>query len=291
MSDTRISRLKLSVLACAAGLLVSAAPAALASPLNLSPLYAGSYASGSGADASFVQINGDWRGSTVLWNEATQSYGSGSAIGGYGWGTGLWGRADWQAVQAAAAGGGGAGAPDIVSSWSGLSSAINYGNGCYNGAHSAQWGPATPVPLGQDSGVCGDDANGNWTSHFEGFIRITEAGLYNFSVLYDDGFFFRLLGLEETLEIGKDFLNPRDRQGFAEDLFLTPGLYGFELGSWNRLQAGVVDLRYSYQGSAWTLVDPQNLLPTSAVPEPSTLALLLPALAMLGLRRTIGRRA
>ncbi|MBZ8141091.1 PEP-CTERM sorting domain-containing protein [Rubrivivax gelatinosus] len=276
----------LAAAACAAGLIASAH----ASQINLSPLHAGSFASGSGADATFVQIDGSWQGSRVLWNEATRSYGSGNTIGSYAWGTGIWGQADWQAVQNAAAGLGGAGAPGILTSWSGLSSAINYGNGCYNGAYSSQWGQATAVPLA-DNGVCGNDANGNWTSHFEGYIRITEEGLYNFSVLYDDGFFFRLLGAEETLEIGKDYLNARDRLGFAEDLFLTPGLYGFELGSWNRLQAGVVDLRYSYKGSDWTLVDPQNLLPTSAVPEPSTLALLLPALAMLGLRRTIGRRA
>ncbi|MBG6080538.1 PEP-CTERM domain protein [Rubrivivax gelatinosus] len=290
MSIIRTKRLQQAALACATSLLAVAASAVLASPINLTPMYSGSFASGSGADATFVKIDGSWQGSTVLWNESTKSYGSGNAIGGYGWGTGLWGRSDWQAVQDAAAGLGGAGSPTILSTWTGLSSAINYGNGCYNSHYSSQWGTTTAVPLA-DSGVCGDDANGNWTSHFEGYIRITEAGLYNFSVLYDDGFFFRLLGLDGALEIGKDFLNPRDRLGFDDNLFLTPGLYGFELGSWNRLQAGVVDLRYSYEGGSWTLVDPQNLLPTSAVPEPSTLALLLPALAMLGLGRTFGRRA
>lgn len=267
------------------------APAALANPVSLAPLHAGNFGAGTGADATFVQIDPNWQGSTVLWNEATRTYGNGQAIGSYGWGTGIWGRADWDRVQATAAGQGGAGAPGILERWDGKVSTINYGNRCYNAEYEAAWGMAQHLPVA-DGGACGSDG-GNWTAHFNGFIRITEAGLYNFSVLYDDGFFFRLVGADgSSLEISQDYLNPRDREGFVDDLQLGIGLYAFELGSWNRLEAGVVDLRWSRGDETWTLVPTENLLPDSAVDEPATLALGLLALgaALAARRRRAGLR-
>lgn len=271
-----------------------AAGAASAGPVALAPQHAPGMATGGGADARFVQIDPTWRGSTVLWNEDApegQRYANGvpgggySTIGSFGWGNGIWGRADFDTVMAG-------GAP-VLDSWRGRSGEINFGNGCYNASHAGDWGAAKPVPVA-DNGPCrpaDDDLHGNWIAHFEGYIRITEAGEYNFSVLYDDGFFFRLTGEGgRTLEIGQDFLNARDRLGFDEDLALLPGLYGFELGVWNRLQAGVVDLRMSRDGGdTWTLVPAENLLPTSAVPLPPT-ALLLAA-GLLPILRTRRRRA
>lgn len=289
-----------------------AAGVADAGIVTLAPQYAGSFATGSGADASFVRINGDWQGSTVLWSESQRTFGNGApggsfaTIGSQSWGTGLWGRADWAQVQAAAAGQGGAGAPSVLQQFNGLGSTINYGNSRYNECYSGTWGAADLVPMFQPSGPlgdCGDAARGdamheNWTSHFYGYIRIAEAGLYNFSVLFDDGFFFNLVGAGgQTLGIEQDFLNPRNRLGFDEDLLLSEGLYGFELGSWNRLAAGVVDLRWARGGGDtpdWTLVPTENLLPASAVPEPATLPLLAMALAaMVGRvrRRATARRA
>jgi hypothetical protein len=245
---------------------------AMAGPIVFDPLHAGSFATGTGADAAFYQIDPSWHGSTVLWNEATHTYGNGDAIGSFGWGSGIWGRADWEQVQAAAAGSAGAGAPAIVDQWVGRSNAINYGNACYNSSYSSTWGVAEALPF--DGGACGDTA-GNWTSHFSGFVRITEEGLYNFSVLYDDGFFLRLIGAGgESLEIDQDFLNPRNREGFVDDLQLSVGLYGFELGSWNREQAGVVDLRWSRGDENWTPVPIENLLPGGAIPEPPLVLLL-----------------
>lgn len=262
----------------------------LAEPVVLAPQYGPSTAAGGGADASFVQIDPHWHGSTVLWNEALQQYGNGSPgngwerIGAYSWGSGLWGRADFDAVIE--------GLVPAAHRWEGSSGAINFGNDCYNLSHSNSWGLAKPLPAPlSDSGACrsGDDADhGNWVAQFEGFIRITDAGRYNFSVLYDDGFFLRLVGEGgSSVEIGRDFLNARDRLGFDQDLALLPGLYGFELGVWNRLQAGVVDLRVSRDGGRqWDLVDPLNLLPTSAVPlSPTWMLVLMGILPALARRR------
>lgn len=241
------------------------------------PQYAGSFGTGSGASATFLQIDGAWTGSTVLWDEATGTYGRGMPIGSFAWGTGLWGRADFDTLQQAYLTSGCMGL--VVGCWTGLVPEINFGNATYNAAYDASWGEAGALP-----GSLGDE---NWTAHVAGFIRIAEAGDYNFSVLNDDGFFFRLIGAGgATLEIGRDFLNPRERNGFDEDLRLAPGLYGFELGMWNRLEAGVVDLRWMLPGSdAWTLVPTEHLLPTGTVPVPGTLALAGAAFALLGAAR------
>ena len=263
-------------------LLMTATPASAAT-VSLAPLYAGQYAAGGGAAATFLQINSDWKGSTVLWDESTKSYGSGVAIGSLGWGTGLWGLADWQTIQQTAQVPGGAGAPTI-----------NFGNAWYNDAYSSTWGQASLLPFFQPSDPLSSfaDKNANtylkqenWTAHFNGYIRVTDAGLYNFSVLNDDGFFLNLRGAGgTTLDIGRDFLNPRERNGFAYDLELSPGLYGFDLGMWNRLEAGVVDLRWKQPGTEWTLVPTTHLV--NKIPEPGTTLLLASAfLAAFGTPR------
>lgn len=261
-----------------AGALAGTAQAAIA----FAPLYAGSFDAGQGADATFVQIDSSWRASTVLWDEDGKKYGSGQAIGSFDWGTGLWGLADWKATQAAAQGAGG---PPIVRRWSGIVETINYGNAAYNADYDQTWGGAALLPLfGSPTPADAQprhESQENWTSAFSGYIRITAAGTYNFSVLNDDGFFLRLSGAQgATQEIVRDFLNPRERNGFGEDLDLSEGLYAFELGSWNRLEAGVVDLRWNRGGgNDWTLVPVTHLMSASQVPEPAPLALLAAALA------------
>jgi hypothetical protein len=282
--------------ALCAAVLVAGSGVAFAGPVPLAPQYAGSFATGTGSDARFVRIDNDWRGSTVLWNEDQGRFGDGEPIGSFPWGTGLWGRADWNQVQAAANGPGPSAVP-IAQQFDGQIDRINFGNARYNECYADTWGTVelrpfftTSPALGDcDDPEAGDPVQQNWIAEFSGFIRIAEAGLYNFSVLYDDGFFFRLVGEGgEALEIGQDYLNPRDREGFDDDLALLPGLYGFELGAWNRLGAGVVDLRWSLNGDPWTLVPTENLLPGSAVPEPGGPGLILLALglAMAARRRS-----
>jgi hypothetical protein len=268
-----------------------------AAPVALAPIYGSDVASGRGASATFVQIDSAWQGSTVLWNEPTLTYGSGTPIGSFGWGTGLWGRADFHTVQHAFLTGATApGLPTIVNSWVGTVTTINHGNSAYNTAHAAVWGLAALVPFFADAQPDRDEHN--WTAHYSGFLHIATPGEYNFSVLFDDGFFFRLLGAGgAALEIGRDFLNPRDRLGFDHNLLLSPGLYGFELGLWNRLEAGVVDLRWMLPGTtAWTLVPGEHLRPMQnpspmAVPLPPTAALVLLGLGLLAASRGVARRA
>jgi hypothetical protein len=291
MSVSSATRLLVGA-ACLAGL--GAAPAS-AAPVAFDPLIAGSFGSGPGASAAFHRIDNAWLGSEVLWDEAQRRYGSGSPIGGYaGWGSGIWGYADWQQVLAAAASPGQVGAPDPVQSWTGRVDSINFGNARYNECHAGTWGAAALLPFFADARTgapCEDAEAGvaeqqNWISHFSGFIRIVDPGVYNFSVLYDDGYFLRLVGAGgQSLGIEEDFLNPRQREGFGDNLLLGSGLYGFELGTWNRLGAGVVDLRWSRGDGDWTLVPTEHLLPAGAVPEPPAAWLAALALLALALRR------
>jgi hypothetical protein len=263
-----------------------AASPALAAPVTLDPLLPASMTSGSGPNATFIRIDNGWTGSTVLWDEATGEFGHGKPIGetyGDTWGTGIWGIADFHAVLS------GSVAP--VDSWRGRVSGINFGDDCYNQAWSGEWGTASLPPMFAGGVGCADgnsdpagaNEQDNWISYVTGYIRITEADTYNFSVLYDDGFFFNLFGDGATLSLVKDYLNPRDRLGFADDLALAEGLYRFELGAYDRLEAGVVDLRWRRgDETEWTLVPSEHLVD---VPEPGTLALFGAGLCPLLLAR------
>ncbi|MBL8286358.1 MAG: PEP-CTERM sorting domain-containing protein [Rubrivivax sp.] len=294
-----LRRLAQRLAAAALSTVALAQPAAAA--YLLAPQYAGTFEAGAGANAAFYRIDDSWAGSAVLWDEANRRYGSGAPIGTFAWGTGLWGQVDWQAVQQAAAGQASAASGALVQGFEGVLPTINHANSRYLECYSATWGPATLVPLFTPAPALGNCDNGeagaaeqqNWTARYSGFIRITDPGEYNFSVLHDDGFFFRLVGAGgAAVDIGRDFLNPRDRVGFAENLALDAGLYGFELGAWNRLGAGVVDLRWASHCTtdcAWTLVPTEHLV-ASRIPEPPTLPLVLSALALLMLATAALRR-
>lgn len=288
MSGSRV--LKSIVLALAgavaastyAGTVAATAPAALA----FAPLMPGSVATASGANAEFHRIDATWQGSTVLWDEQNKQFGSGDQIGTFGWGTGLWGLEDWRKTMAVAGGSTPPGAPTIVESWTGLVGDINYGNALYNAAYETQWGAASLAPIFEANDTPAEQEN--WVARFAGFIRIVEAGVYDFSVLNDDGFFLHLFGGNgQEVDSGRDYLNARDRNGLLEPLEMSAGLYAFELGAWTRLEAGVVDLRWSRDGGeSWQLVPTEHL-----VPEPPAAALVLLGLGLaLAGRRAGGRR-
>ncbi len=241
--------------------------AAGAAPVELAPTLAGSWATGSGAHAQFRAIDSDWRGSSVFWNEATRAYSATaregySPIGSFSWGTGIWGLNDWTRVQS--------GEVASIANWSGTVARIDQANQIYRDAWgSTDWGDVSPMP--------GSLPAENWTALYTGYLRIGDAGLYNFGVLYDDGFFLRIHGADgQFVEISSDFiLTARDRLGFDEDLQLSEGLYRFELGAYNRLEAGVVQLAWQRGDAAWESVPTDRLVtdPTR-IPLPGTLAMI-----------------
>jgi hypothetical protein len=249
-----------------------------------SPFQAGPSAAGTGANASFFAVDPAWQGSTVAWNETTMQYGTdpGAAgfapIGSFGWGTGIWGRADWNAVTAPSS------TVPITSSFSMVLPSIAFADTCYLQNPTLGAGSLPPLAFPSGTSACPGAAgpvvgnHDNWASRFTGFIRVTDPGTYNFSVGSDDGFFFDLYGAGGSkLSMGRDFLNARNRDSFAQNLVLSEGLYQFELGAWDRLEAGFVDLRWKLPGASdFTLIPAQNLLSSAgggSVSLPGTLAL------------------
>jgi hypothetical protein len=263
-----LSALRLTL--CTVFSLGTLAGAAVAGPLALAPALAGQYAAGTGVDAEFLKISDSWQQSSVLWNEARKAYGSGIPVSSYAWGTGLWGIDDWRTLNEN---------PDMAEShWSGRVTSISFGDADYNSEWGSSWGEVALAPLFTQVGA--PKSQDNWTSHFYGYIRISEAGVYNFSVLHDDGFFFKLGGASgQTLDLSDDYLNPRERLGFATDLLLDVGLYAFELGAYDRIQPGVVELAWARDGAEWSVVPTENLV---AVPEPGSLTLVLAGLLATG---------
>ncbi|HWS75013.1 MAG TPA: PEP-CTERM sorting domain-containing protein [Quisquiliibacterium sp.] len=281
-----------ALVAFACAMAAAGADAAIA----LDPLLPGQYAAGTGANAVFHRIDGNWTGTAVYWSEDEQRYsntaGSGfTRIGELGWGTGIWGLADWRAINAP-------GSTLPVQSWSDVVATIDQGDAQYaadpNGA--ATWGAAAPLPatLFAVPGVPQD----NWTSHYTGYLRITDPGAYNFGVLYDDGFFLRIWGAGAApLEISSDFLSARDRLGFDDDLALGTGLYRFELGAYERLEVGVVNLGWRQGDGEWQTVPTEHLVTTPVpalrapgqpvpVSAPGTVGALLAGIAAFAATRT-----
>lgn len=272
----------------AAALAMSAGIAAGAhAAIIFEPLLPGQFAAGTGASATFIRIDGAWTGTSVYWKQPDGSTpgqfsnepGPGfERIGTYSWGTGIWGLADWAAINDAAS-------PLPLHVWNGQVATIDHADAEYAAAGYAGWGAVGALPAALFDGTAG--AQDNWTSRYSGYLRITDPGAYNFGVLYDDGFFLRIWGAGESmLEISSDFLSPRERLGFADDLLLDTGLYRFELGAYDRLEVGVVNLAW-WRGGAWQTVPSEHLLTEPiAIPEPGTAMLLLAVLLALSFGAT-----
>ncbi len=242
--------------------------------IALAPEVAGTFLNGDGANSHWVQVYAraseqsdgpdGWRGSTY---------------GAYTWGTGIWGLADANQVLTLSAGD-----PYVLKTLSGVASQISFSNQAYLDQWSATWGTQDLAPI--FSNAPGENQE-NFAMHFTGYISITDPGMYNFGVMYDDGFSFTLTGAGgASLAISQDGLNSRDRLGFDEDLALGSGLYAFDLVAYNRLEVGVVNLSWAENGGDWTTITQDHLF-TSAVPEPGSMHMMLAGLAMLGM---VGRR-
>jgi hypothetical protein len=274
--------------ACVATALAIGAPAPqAAAAVILDPALAGAYAEGTGSNATFLAIDGSWTGTEVYWSEALKQYSNAPGdgyvrIGTLGWGTGIWGLADWTAINTA-------GSAPIVHSWSGRVPLIDHADAEYLAStYPGSWGVVGALPTGFFDGSAPQD---NWTSHYTGYIRITDPGAYNFGVLYDDGFFLRIWGADGAMyEISSDFLSPRERLGFDENFLLSTGLYRFELGAYDRLEVGVVNLAWLLDGR-WVTIPTSHLVTDPvAIPAPGTIALLLAALGALALARMKRKR-
>ena len=270
-------RLRNSVARIGAALAIAVSAAAVAdAAVILGPTLPGEYAAGTGANATFIRIDGNWRDSSVYWNE--------ELIGSFGWGTGIWGLADWAAINTG-------GSVPIVVSLSGVVPTIDHADAEYAGSgYASTWGAVGALPAELFAGTTGPQ--NNWTAHYTGYLRITDPGDYNFGVLYDDGFFLRIWGANgATVEISSDFLSPRDRLGFASDLALDTGLYRFELGAYDRLEVGAVNLAWLQDGR-WVTVPTEHLVTDPVpIPTPATATLLLAALGALAVVRMKRKRA
>jgi len=279
-----IRRLRSSVAPAAAALVLAALGSPAGAAVTLAPTLPGQYAAGTGANATFLSI-GPWQNSKVFWNENTKTFSNQGGrdfapVKSYSWGTGIWGLSDWWMVNNTSS-------VPIVHSWTGVVQTIDQADIEYaTSGYEAKWGKVGSLP----DGFFGTEAQqDNWTSRYTGYIRIAQAGEYNFGVMYDDGFFLNIFGADgSSVGISSDFLSPRERLGFDENLYMTPGLYRFELGAYDRLEVGVVNLAWLLNGK-WTTVPTENLVtdplaaptpnPPVAVPTPGTAPLLLAALA------------
>lgn len=254
---------------------------ARADAASLAPVLPGLYAAGQGVDATFLKVDDAWRGSGVRYDPATDQFGSGVPIGNFAGGTGLWGLIDWRSANFAPAPG------MIEEAWSGRVAEIAFGDAMYDSLYAATLGTMALPPLFSAAATTSQD---NWTARFTGYIRITEAGAYNFGILHDDGFTFTLGGAGgQSLSLSHDYLNPNSRMAFDQDVRLDVGLYSFELGAYERLEVGVVELGWSQDQGDWSRLPADHLLAAEdvqPVPAPPTLALLACGLgALAGTRR------
>ncbi|HNI82046.1 MAG TPA: PA14 domain-containing protein [Rhodocyclaceae bacterium] len=127
----------------------------------------------------------------------------------------------------------------------------------------------TDLPVGNDD---------SFAVTFYGYLNITTAGTYNFQVYSDDGFRLNLGG--ETVA---EYYYDRGPGSSYATLQLAAGLYALELMSWEQGGVYVDELTWDTLGNGVYVTVPQNVLFTTAVPEPETWAMLLAGLGLMAL--------
>ena len=177
----------------------------------------------------------------------------GVPIGSFPGGSGLWGLVDWHTAHHTRRPG------MIESSWSARVEQDRARRRTVQHVCTA-----TPGQRAAGAAVrrrCTASSQDNWSARYSGWLRIAKAGSYNFGVLHDDGFFFDLRGADgRTASIANDYLNPRNRKSFDSALQLRAGLYAFELGAYEHLEVGVIELSWSRGDGAWEPIPNQHLL-------------------------------
>lgn len=238
-------------------------------------------------DVNWLWVDDEARFSTHMWHESGES--APREIGSFGWGTGIWATTDLSLLKDS-------GHPAILGSVSGQTG-VNFANQIYNdhvaNGDYGSWGWDAQRPLA--GAVTASGQQTNYAAFMNGYLYVAEAGLYDFGAFVDDGFTFMLYGMggesagfsRNTMagtSNGREFVQMSDLLG--DGLLLGQGFYALSIDYFNRLEAGVMDMRWLTPGAGeWVGISNDNLF--HAVPEPGVLTLLgIAGLALL--RRRAG---
>lgn len=272
-----------SILLTAACALFLPFPAA-ANPVSLQPLSTAGAATGTGLAGNWFKVDDDSRFSTLPYTDAS---GQSGPIASFAWGSGFWSMQD---VHNAADGRFG----NVLARASSVS-AVSFANPLYNQLaadgsygswsmdHVRALAPILDAPGCPQPAACTQ----NHAALFSGYLYIAQAGSFGLGVFADDAFALTLRGTDGTLSLTHDSVVGSSGRDFLslDGLLLDAGYYALELGYFNRLDAGVLDLLWKPEGSDWRSIDSTALfadLPQQ-VPEPGTMPLSVLALLVVGL--------